>query len=102
MEKLHAPITLLQAIHNSPDLRTLDILIRRSSEMLTLVTPIIPKTLRCGIKAGPTNGTTWCLLVDNSSAAFKLRQLIPQMEIILRNNNILTTIRIKILSSNAN
>jgi hypothetical protein len=40
---------------------------------------LIPAPLRSAVKAGPIDGTDWCLLVESSAAAAKLRQLIPAL-----------------------
>jgi len=35
--------------------------------------------LRSAITAGPIDGLNWCLIVNNNSAAAKLRQLLPAL-----------------------
>jgi len=54
-------------------------LARESSERLLAVEPLIPRPLRSAVKAGPIEGTTWCLLVDSNAAAAKLRQVLPAL-----------------------
>jgi hypothetical protein len=76
--RLH-PVTLQQAAEESPTLARLAQLARESGERLKAVEPLIPAALRSAVKAGPIDGTDWCLLVDSSAAAAKLRQLIPAL-----------------------
>ena len=81
----HTPaVSLLQATEASPVLARLAELTRDSSARLVSIVPLLPSTLRSAIKAGPINGNVWCLLLDNNSAAAKLRQLLPSLEAHLR------------------
>ena len=68
-----------QAADESPTLARLSQLARESGERLKAVEPLIPASLRCAVKAGPIDGTAWCLLVDSSAAAAKLRQVLPAL-----------------------
>jgi hypothetical protein len=76
--RLH-PVTLQQAAEESPTLARLAELARESGERLKAVEPLIPASLRSAVKAGPIEGTGWCLLVDSSAAAAKLRQVVPAL-----------------------
>jgi hypothetical protein len=76
--RLH-PVTLQQAAENSPTLARLAQLARESRERLEAVEFLIPSPLRSSVKAGPIDGSTWCLLVDSNAAAAKLRQVIPAL-----------------------
>jgi hypothetical protein len=76
--RLH-PVTLQQAAEESPTLARLAQLARESGERLKAVEPLIPAALRGAVKAGPIDGTDWCLLVDSSAAAAKLRQVVPAL-----------------------
>ena len=69
-----------QAAEESPTLARLAQLTRESSERLKAVEPLIPASLRAAVKAGPIEGTSWCLLVDSSAAAAKLRQVLPALQ----------------------
>jgi len=77
--RLH-PVTLQQAAEESPTLAKLAQLARESGERLHAVEPLIPAPLRSAVKAGPIDGTAWCLLVDSSAAAAKLRQVVPALQ----------------------
>jgi len=74
----HAPaFTLLQATQASPALARLTELARDSTARLKAIQPLIPAALRPAVKAGPINGSVWCLLLDNNSTASKMRQIVP-------------------------
>lgn len=76
--RLH-PVTLQQAAEESPTLARLTQLARESGERLKAVELLIPASLRSTVRAGPIEGTAWCLLVESSAAAAKLRQVIPAL-----------------------
>lgn len=76
--RLH-PVTLQQAADASPTLAKLAQLARESGERLKAVELLIPSSLRSAVKAGPIDGTAWCLLVDSNAAAAKLRQVLPAL-----------------------
>ena len=89
--------TLQQAVQDSAPLARLTALARESGERLAAVQQLIPPALRRGIRPGPIDGPSWCLLVDNSAAASKLRQLLPTLQNALRARGWdVTAIRIKI------
>jgi hypothetical protein len=75
----HHPVTLLQAAEGSPTLARLAELARESGERLKAIQPLIPEALRPAVKAGPIDGSAWCLLVGNNAAAAKLRQILPAL-----------------------
>ena len=68
---------LHQAAEEAPALARLAQLARESGERLKAIESSIPLALRSSIRPGPIDGTSWCLLVDSSAAAAKLRQLLP-------------------------
>jgi hypothetical protein len=76
--RLH-PVTLQQAADESPTLAKLAQLARESGERLKAVELLIPSSLRSAVKAGPIDGTDWCLLVESNAAAAKLRQVLPAL-----------------------
>lgn len=78
--RLPVPVTLAQAAHDSPTLARLAELARESSERLRAIESLIPAGLRSAVKAGPVEGTAWCLLVDSPAAAAKLRQMLPALQ----------------------
>jgi hypothetical protein len=94
--RLH-PITLQQAAEDSPTLARLAQLARESGERLKAVELLIPQALRSAVKAGPIEGPSWCLLVDNNAAAAKLRQVVPALLSRLRDRGWeVTSIRLKV------
>jgi hypothetical protein len=94
--RLH-PVTVQQAAQESPTLAKLADLARDSALRLQAVEFLIPAALRSAIKAGPIDGPAWCLLVDSSAAAAKLRQLMPSIQACLRDRGWeVTSIRIKV------
>ena len=74
------PVTLQQAAEGSPTLARLAELARESGERLRAVQFLLPAGLRSAVKPGPIEGTAWCLLVEGSAAAAKLRQVLPAMQ----------------------
>lgn len=64
---------------------------------LKAVQPLIPAALRSAVTAGPIEGTSWCLLMDNNAAAAKVRQLLPTLVSHLRSKGWeVTSIRLKV------
>jgi hypothetical protein len=76
--------TVLQASQESPTLARLSELAAESAAWLQCVTPLLPFGLRSSIKAGPVEGHVWCLVLDNTAVASKVRQLLPAMQAQLR------------------
>jgi hypothetical protein len=97
MNRRHHPVTLHQAAEESPTLARLAQLARESGERLKAIESSIPAPLRASIRPGPIDGTTWCLLVDGSAAAAKLRQLLPVLQAKLSSRGWeVTAIRLKV------
>ena len=69
---------------DSPPFARLAELSRESNTRLKTIEPLLPASLVGSISAGPIDGTQWCLLVDNSAAAAKLRQILPALVAHLR------------------
>ncbi len=93
--------TVLQASQESPTLARLSELANESSARLRCVAALLPLAIRKSVKAGPIDGSTWCLVLDNSAVAAKLRQLIPAMAAELRAKGWdVTDIRLKISRGN--
>lgn len=94
--RLH-PVTLQQAAEESPTLAALAGLARESGERLQAVQSLIPPALRVAVRAGPIEGTQWCLLVQGNAAAAKMRQLLPVLTGRLREKGwAIDTIRLKV------
>jgi len=90
-------VTLQQATLDSPTLARLSALSRDSVARLQAVLPLIPPTLHACITAGPIEGTSWCLLLDNNAAAVKMRQMLPTLAAHLRAHGwAIETIRLKV------
>ncbi len=77
MQRRHYAVTLQQASEESPTLARLSTLVNDSLEMLKAIDTLVPTGLRAALQAGPIEGDTWCLLVQNAAAAAKVRQLTP-------------------------
>ena len=77
-------VTVLQAAQGSPNLARLADLASDSAARLNAVQSLIPAALRPAIQAGPIEGLSWCLILDNAAVAAKLRQLTPALQAHLR------------------
>ncbi|RZJ02429.1 MAG: hypothetical protein EOP39_22630 [Rubrivivax sp.] len=92
-----APLTVEQAVSETPTLARLVGLARESTDRLASILPLLPAGLRAGLQAGPIEDGSWCLLVPNASAAAKLRQLLPALLAHLRSGGWqVTAIRLKV------
>ncbi|AVO40563.1 hypothetical protein [Simplicispira suum] len=97
MHRRNHAVTLQQAADEAPMLAQLSALVQDSSARLRAIETLIPAALRTSVRAGPIDGTHWCILVKGSSAAAKLRQLQPTLEAHLRSKGWeVSAIRIKI------
>ena len=68
-----------------------------STARLKSIQTLIPAGLRSAIQAGPIEGSTWCLVLDNNAVAAKMRQLLPSFEAHLRSKGWeVTSIRLKV------
>ena len=84
MNRRNQSYTLQQATQDSPALARLTGLVAESSARLQSVEALIPAALRSAVRAGPIEGTVWCLILDNNAIAAKIRQLLPALEAHLR------------------
>ncbi|MGV3494638.1 MAG: DciA family protein [Ramlibacter sp.] len=97
MNRRHYPVPLHEAAEESPTLARLAQLARESGQRLKAIEPLIPAPLRASIRPGPVEGTTWCLLVDGSAAAAKIRQLLPILQAKLNSDGWqVSAIRVKL------
>jgi Dna[CI] antecedent, DciA len=95
-------VRIEQALARAPILANLTQLAQQSAACLRLVVPLIPAGMRPSIQAGPLEDGTWCLLVSNSAAAAKLRQLAPALAAHLRTHGQdVNELRIKISMQNS-
>lgn len=96
--RLSQPLTVQQAVGNSPTLARLAELIQDSNNRLKAIESLLPGNLRAAVKAGPIDGDSWCLLVNGNAAAAKLRQLVPLLQAALQRQGWrVSSIRLKIL-----
>ncbi len=93
----HQTMSLQQAADASPTLARLCDLVARSQRMLATIAPLLPPGLRKAVRSGPVDEDEWCLLVDNTAAAAKLRQLGPAIRLALEHKGMpVRTLRIKV------
>ena len=98
----NSSFTLLQASQECPTLARLTALSTDSSARLKAIAPLIPTALQSSIKAGPIDGSDWCLILDNTAAAAKIRQLLPSMASLLRSKGWeVNSIRLKVQISSS-
>jgi hypothetical protein len=91
------PVSLQQAADESPTLARLAQRARESGERLKTIEFLIPLSLRAAVRPGPIEGAEWCLLVGNSAAAAKLRQVLPALKAELgRRGCEVNSIRVKV------
>ncbi len=91
------PVSVQQAAEEAPTLGQLMARARASQACLAAVTALLPPGLRDAVKAGPIEGHDWCLLVSNSAASAKLRQLVPALAAHLRaHGHPVQSIRLKV------
>lgn len=87
-----------QALQRSEVLQQLGERIHQSSARLHAVRHCLPPSLRTQVRAGPIEDQVWCLLVPNSAAAAKLRQLLPTLlEQLATTGLAVRVIRVKVL-----
>lgn len=96
-QRFNGMLSLEQAVSTAPSLAALQERIRASQRCLDTVKLLIPHNLRQHVKAGPIENTEWCLLVASAAASTKLRQLLPSMLQVLKENGLqISAIRIKV------
>ena len=87
----------MQATQESPVLARLAALSTESMARLKAIQPLIPAGLASSVKAGPIDGPVWCLIMNNNASAAKIRQLLPAIEALLRNQGWeVNSIRLKV------
>ena len=102
MRRSHTSISVLQASREAPMLAHLADLGAQSTARLRCIEALLPRSLRAGVQAGPVEGSAWCLLVDSTAIAAKLRQLLPSLlERLAQEGHDVTAIRIKVRAAEA-
>jgi len=102
MRRSNTSFSVLQASLDSPTLARLVDLSAQSCACLRSITSLLPPGLRPGVQAGPLEGQVWCLLVDSTAIAAKLRQLQPLLlERLAREGHDITAIRLKVRAASA-
>jgi Dna[CI] antecedent, DciA len=102
MRRSNTSFSVLQASLDSPTLAHLVDLSAQTSACLRCITSLLPPGLRPGVQAGPLEGQVWCLLVDSTAIAAKLRQLQPLLlERLAREGHDITAIRLKVRAASA-
>ena len=102
MRRSNTSFSVLQASLDSPTLARLVDLSAQSCACLRCITNLLPPGLRPGVQAGPLEGQVWCLLVDSTAIAAKLRQLQPLLlERLAREGHDITAIRLKVRAVSA-
>lgn len=95
-----AMFSLEEAAGSAPVLAQLRERLAISELCLEHVRAFIPITMRHQVKAGPIEGSEWCLLVGSAAASSKLRQLLPTIQSALSQQGFeVTAIRIKVQSA---
>lgn len=93
-------VSLLQAVEGAPTLSHLSQMASQSAVRLALIRPLMPKPLQACVQAGALEEGSWCLLVPNSAAAAKLRQLTPNLlEVLQARGHAVEKLRIKIITT---
>ena len=97
MNRRLAAVPVHEAAEASPTLARLAQLARESGLRFKAIESFIPAALRSSVRPGPIEGTSWCLLVEGSAAAAKLRQLLPVLQSQLNGQGWeVTSIRLKL------
>ena len=91
-------IALDRVNERAPQLMRLAPLLEESRARMAVITPLLPPALRAQVQSGvPTPGQPWSLLVPNSSAATRLRQLLPTLlEALQRAGHDVPQLRVKV------
>ncbi len=90
-------VSVQQAAKQSPTLASLASRASDAQQRLDAVSDLIPGELRGAVRAGPADGSSWCLLVESSAATAKLRQLTPALMARLKTRGwVVESIRLKV------
>ncbi|WP_280152770.1 hypothetical protein [Piscinibacter sp. XHJ-5] len=93
-------LPIADALQRSAPLTHLRQRLQDSNARLAAIRDLLPAALALQVKAGPVDEESWSLLVANASSAAKLRQLLPRLEVRLRERGWQSSsIRIRVQSS---
>ncbi len=93
-------VSVQDATRQAPTLARLIERASQSSQLLKSVESVIPEALRTAIQAGPLEAGQWCLIVNNSATAAKLKHLLPTVQAaLLAAGAPVSAIRLKVLSA---
>jgi hypothetical protein len=87
---------LRDTLQRDAGLRSLTLSARAGQERLATVKLAVPKALHAALAAGGVDEEGWTLLVLHAAAGAKLRQLKPQLELLLQERFGPGTLRIKL------
>ena len=97
MPQRPATVSLQQATRESPILSQLMHAAAQSNARLAAVQEIIPMTLHASVFAGALDSQTWCIILGSAGTMAKIRQLLPAIELQLKQKGFPTlAIRMKI------
>jgi len=95
-----ATVPISEALAQSAPLARLKELLRESNARFAAIAPHLPAGLEQHIRPGPVTDDGWTLMAANASVAAKLRQLLPRLEVELKNRGLqASVIRIRIQSN---
>ena len=77
-------LPIAEALRASAPLGRLAERLRLSNSLFAAVASALPPGLAAGVSAGPVDDEGWSLLCANAAIAAKLRQLVPHLELRLR------------------
>jgi hypothetical protein len=73
-----------QALDRCEPLQRLRQRLAQSKAYMDATRPMLPPPLRASVIAGPIDADGWTMLAANPAVAAKLRQLLPRLEEVLR------------------
>lgn len=95
-----AALPIGEALAQSAPLARLRELLRQSNACYAAIAPHLPAGLEQHVRPGPVSDDGWTLMAANASVAAKLRQLLPRLEVELKNRGLqASAIRIRIQSN---
>lgn len=81
---LPAPLTIGDALDQSQVLGHLRARLQASQRCFDQIRPHLPAALMAQLRPGPIDDHAWVLLASNAAVAAKMRQWLPHLEAVLR------------------